>query len=330
MTSGALAPRASTRSDTGIAFIDTIAARPRLAALAGALAISVSGILFRLSATTPETGAFFRAVYGLPLLALVAWLEHRRHGRMPTGAIRVTVLAGIFFALDLVFWHHSIEWVGAGLATVIGNLQVVMVALVAWALLGERPAARTLLAIPMVLAGTALISGVFGAGAYGRDPVLGVVLGVMTAGCYTGYLLTLRRGARDLRRPATPVAIATAVTILGVGAIGALDGGLDVVPSWPAHAWLIALGLICQSGGSLFIGVSLPRLPAALTSIILLAQPVASVILSRIWLAETPSVTQYAGVVLVIAGIALATIRLEGDGSGHQDVGSPERLAAGG
>ena len=300
-----------TRSDTGVRFIDWIAARPRFSALAGALAISFSGIFYRYAAVTPETGAFFRAVYGLPLLVVVAWLEYRRHGSMPASAVRMLAVAGLFFAADLVFWHHTIEWVGAGLGTVIGNLQVVLVALLAWVLLGERPAIRTLLAIPIVLAGTALISGVLGSGAYGRDPALGVLFGILTACCYAGYLLTLRRGGRDLRRPATPVAIATMATIVGVGVIGALDGGLDPVPSLPAHIWLVALGVLCQSAGSLFIGVSLPRLPAALTSIILLAQPVAAVILSRVLLAEAPSVTQYAGVALVIAGIALATVPLD-------------------
>lgn len=311
MIAGPVARSKDPDADTGIPLLDWFAARPRASALAGALAISVSGIFYRNAAVTPETGAFFRALYGLPLLALVAWLEWRRHGPLPVTAIRMAAIAGLFFAADLVLWHHSIEWVGAGLATVIGNLQVVMVALVAWLLLGERPPGRTLLAIPIVLAGTALISGIFGSGAYGRDPVLGVVFGVLTACCYTGYLLTLRRGGRDLRRPATPVAIATIATILGAGAIGTIDGGLALAPTWPAHGWLIALGIVCQSAGSVFIGVSLPRLPAALTSIILLAQPVASVILSRILLAETPSITQYAGVALVIAGIALATLPLE-------------------
>jgi drug/metabolite transporter (DMT)-like permease len=142
-----------TRSETGIAFIDWIAGRPRFSALAGALAISVSGIFYRDAHVSPETGAFFRGLYGLPLLALMAWLEYRRHGPMPASAVRLTVFAGLFFACDLVAWHHAIEWVGAGLATVIGNLQVVMVALAAWWLLKERPAARTLAAIPVCSSG---------------------------------------------------------------------------------------------------------------------------------------------------------------------------------
>ena len=291
--------------------IERFATRPRLAALAGAICIAFSGIFYREAAVTPETGAVFRAAYGLPILAAVAWWESRRYGPLPGATVRLSLVAGVFFAADLVLWHHSIEWVGAGLATVLGNLQVVLVALAAWLLLGERPATRTLLALPVVLAGVVLISGVVGQGAYGADPMLGVLFGALTAVCYAGYLLVLRRGGRDLRRPAGPVAISTLATVAVTLAIGAVVGGLDLVPRLPAHGWLVALGVISQSFGSLFIAVSLPRLPAVLTSIILLAQPVTSVVLARILLAETPSLPQYAGVALVVGGIALATITRE-------------------
>ena len=53
----------------------------------------------------------------------------------------MAVGAGVFFAADLILWHHSIDDVGAGLATVLANIQVVVVPLVAWAVLSERPAA---------------------------------------------------------------------------------------------------------------------------------------------------------------------------------------------
>src|SRR5215207_7938699 len=81
--------------------------------------------------------------------------------------------AGVMFAADLTLWHHSIEAVGAGLATVLGNVQVVLVALLAWLALGERPDNRALASIPVVFAGVILISGVIGSGAYGDDPLMG-------------------------------------------------------------------------------------------------------------------------------------------------------------
>src|SRR5213075_2506182 len=102
---------------------------------------------------------------------------------------------------DLVLWHNAIEQVGAGLATVLGNTQVVLVGLLAWALLHERPQRSSLAAIPIVAAGVVLISGVLERGAYGSNPRLGAVYGVLTGIAYAGFLLALREGGRDLRRP---------------------------------------------------------------------------------------------------------------------------------
>ncbi len=285
-----------------------IAAHPRLAALGGAMCIAFSGIFYRWAAVSPETGTVYRAVFGLPLLALVAWGEHRRHGPMPGRAVRLAALAGIFFAGDLTFWHHAIEAVGAGLATVLGNLQVLIVGLVAWLVFGERPSRSVLVALPVVLAGVVLISGLVDSNAYGRDPVLGVVLGLLTAVCYAGYLLVIRRVGRDLRRPAGPVAVATAATALTGGVVGAGFGTLDLAPGLESLAWLAILGVTAQSAGYLLISLSLPRLPAVLTSIILLAQPVATVGLAIVLLGEAPSPAQLLGVVLVIGGIAVATV----------------------
>ena len=250
----------------------------------------------------------FRCLYGVPILALVGWWEHRRYGPLPKRAMWLAIVAGVFFAGDLLSWHHAVDAVGAGLATVLGNLQVLVVGLVAWVAFGEKPPKPILYALPIVLVGVVLISGVVGTGAYGADPLLGVTLGLFTALCYAGYLLIIRRGSNDLRRPAGPVAISTASTALVAIVVGTLLGDLDPVPAWPSHGWLILVGITSQSIGYLVISISLPRLPAALVSIILLAQPVATVLLARVLLDETPSLEQLLGVSLVIAGIGVATI----------------------
>ena len=288
-----------------------IAARPHLAALGGAMCIAFSGIFYRWSEVSAETGAMYRALFGLPFLAVIALGERRRFGPMPRRNRRLAAIAGLFFAGDLIFWHHAIEAVGAGLATVLANLQVIVVGLVAWLLLGERPSRSVLIALPVVLAGVVLISGVVGAGAYGADPGLGVVLGLLTAVCYAGYLLVIRGVARDLRRPAGPVTVSTAATAVAAAGVGAVFGTLDLTPGPSSLFWLALLGITAQFGGSLLIAVSLPRLPAVLTSIILLSQPVVTVGLAMVLLGEAPSIPQLVGVVLVIGGIALATVPLD-------------------
>jgi drug/metabolite transporter (DMT)-like permease len=284
-----------------------LAQRPALAALAGALTIAFSAILVDLAAVSPSTAAVFRCAYAVPPLALLAYFERRRHGPPARGSWPRASLAGAFFAADLIFWHHAIGDVGAGLATVLANLQVVLVAVAAWALLGERPSSRIVVAVPLVFAGAVLISGVAGGDAFGDDPALGALFGVLTAVAYTGFILVLRDMGRDLRRPAGPLFAATLMATLVAAVAGALLGELDLAPSWPSHGWLVTLALTSQVLGWLLIAIALPRLPASLTSIVLTVQPVGSVVLGIVLLGEEPGPLQLAGVVVIVAGILVAT-----------------------
>ena len=281
--------------------------RPTLAAAAGAACIASSATLVRLADVEPATAATFRCLYALPVLGLLLLREDRRHGTRPTRDRWLAAAAGVFFAVDLVLWHHAIAAVGAGIATVLGNLQVVVVGFLAWWLLGERPSRRLVAAVPVVLVGVVLISGAVGAGAYGENPGLGVVFGLGTSLAYGAFLLLLRHGSKDLRRSAGPLFDATAVAVVVCIALGPVSGGIDLVPSWPAHGWLVVLALTSQVVGWLLIAVSLPRVPAALTSVILLLQPVASVGLSAAVLDERPSPVQLLGCVVVLVGVVAAT-----------------------
>jgi drug/metabolite transporter (DMT)-like permease len=289
-------------------FVLVLIAHPRLTALLGAVSISFSGILYRLSDTSPETAAFFRCIYALPILLLAAWFERREVGALPRRSTLLAAGAGVLFAVDLIFWHHAVDAVGAGLATVLGNLQVVIVGVGAWLLFGERPSTRAVIALPIVLAGVVLISGVLTANSYGANPPLGAALGIVAAFAYAFYLMVIRQVGR--RRAGEPVAVSTVSTAAVSLLVGLSIGSIDLVPSWPAHLWLVLLGVSAQSAGYLFISLSLPRLPSVVTSIILLAQPVLAVLLAMLLVGETPSVGQFAGVALLLGGIALATAPL--------------------
>jgi drug/metabolite transporter (DMT)-like permease len=287
-------------------FVRLLVAHPRLTAFLGAMSIAFSGVLYRYSGTTPETATFFRCLWGLPILVVAAYIERGERGPMDGRSIRVAVFAGLLFAGDLIFWHHTINLVGAGLATVLGNLQVVVVAAAAWLLLGERPAPRTLVALPIMLVGVVFIAGVLGGENYGTDPALGVGLGLIAALSYGGYLIVIRQVSG--RRAAGPVAVSTTITALIALMVGTTLGTLDLTPGWDSMFWLILLGISAQSIGYIFISLSLPRLPAVVTSIILLAQPVVSIGLAIVLLGEAPSPGQLLGVICVIGGIALATV----------------------
>ena len=258
---------------------------------------------------TPSTAAFYRCAYALPPLLAIALWERRRYGPRGTRARVLAWVAGAFFAADLILWHHSIAGVGAGLATVLGNVQVVLVPIAAWLLLSERPGGRIVAAVPVVLIGVVLISGVIGEGAYGSDPGLGVLFGVLTAVAYAGFLLTLRAGSADVRRSAGALFHATLASAIVVLPAGWLLGELELRTSWESFAWLLTLALTSQVLGWVLIAAALPRAQAALSSVVLTLQPVAAVLLAIVLVDEDPSAVQLAGVAVVVCGIVLATGR---------------------
>jgi drug/metabolite transporter (DMT)-like permease len=287
----------------------TLTDRPALGVLIGAFAIAFSGILYRLAEVSPSTGAFFRCLFALPPLWLLAAREDRKLGRRSRASQRAAWLAGAFFAADLILWHYSIEKVGAGLATVLGNTQVVLVGLLAWAFFRERPARSSLLAIPVAMAGIVLISGVLEKGAYGDDPRLGALFGVLTGVAYSGFLLAMRHGTSETRRVAGPLFDATVASTVGIVPIGLVLGDFDLTPSFEATAWLVLLALSSQVVGWLLITVSLGRLPAALTSVLLTLQPLLSVLFAALIVDERPSALQLMGAAAILAGLLIASFR---------------------
>src|SRR6266542_2784051 len=282
--------------------------RPVLAVLVGAVAIAFSGILFRLSHVSPSTGAFFRCLWALPALWAIAVWEQRRWGRRPLRSRAFAWLAGLFFTADLILWHNAIDQVGAGLATVLGNTQVVLVGLIAWLLWRERPQTMSLVAIPVVLVGVILISGAAEQGAYGKNPPLGATYGVLTGLAYTAFLLALRQGGRGIIGPAGPLFDATLASAIGCALIGLAVGDLDLTPSLAAQGWLILLALSSQVLGWLLISISLPRLPAVVTSVSLTLQPVCSVLFAAAILGESPSALQLVGAAGILSGLVISSL----------------------
>jgi drug/metabolite transporter (DMT)-like permease len=293
--------------------------REVLIAAGGAACIASSSTLVRLADTTPATAAAFRCLLSVPLLALIA--RRQLSGRVPRpGRDRLLgVGAGMFFTVDLDLWHHCIADAGAGVATVLGNLQVVFVAIVGWLLLSERPPSRLLVALPVVFGGVILVSGLIGPSAFGDHPLRGTLYGIGTSAAYCGFILLLRAASKGTTSAAAPLLDASVVAgVLSIG-VGAVTDGIDLVPGWGAFGWLLLLAVLSQVVGWLLISTSLPRLPAAVTALILLLQPLGALVLGAVTLGERPTWVQLVGSALVLGGVA--------HGSRSARARTPEELA---
>jgi len=280
----------------------------RLLALLGVLSISFSAIFVRLADVSPSTAALFRTAYAIPVLFLL-WRLVREEDYRSTRDRWAAFASGLFLAMDLALWHQSIGLIGAGLATVLANIQVVFVGLAAWAIYQERPTGLALFTIPTAFGGVALMSGLGRPDAYGDDPLGGVIFGILAGVAYSLFLLVFRASNRGLAPTPGPLLDATVGAAVGSLLAGIFDPGFGLGMSWPAQGWLLALALVVQVGGWLFISAALPRLPALETSVMLLLQPMATVLWGTLIFAEQLSMLQWAGVALVLGGIGALTLR---------------------
>lgn len=288
--------------------VSASARRPLLIAGLGSATISASAVFVAESGATAVSTAFYRTVLALPVLVVLALIEQRRLGTRALAQRLRAGLAGVFLAVDLILWAHAIADVGAGVATVLGNLQVLFVAGLAWLLWKERPGRAVAFALPVVMFGVVLVSGLLDHSTSSEHPVAGICYGVGTSIAYAGYLLILRRTSSTSSHVAGPVADATAGAAVGALAFGLVFGGLELHPLWPSIGWLLALALLSQTAGWLFITSSLPRLPAAVSSLMLLLQPAASLVLAAIILGQQPTVLQILGAVLTCGGALAASL----------------------
>ena len=278
-------------------------ASPRALALAvllvSACVLGLAPILVRMTETGPVAAGFWRLLLALPLLAVLA-------GREPGGVARPSrwaLLAGVFFALDLSFWHYGIVMTSVANATVLCNLTPVVVTLFGWIVLKERPRRLFLLALALAMGG-ALAMAAGADGGQGSNPLLGDAFSLSVALWYSGYFLAVRAA----RATASAMRVTFWATLLGAPLllVVALALGEDMTPAtWAGWAACAGLGLVHVSGQG-GVAWALGRLPASVTAVTILIQPVVAALLGWLIFGETLTPVQAIGGALVLAGVIAA------------------------
>jgi len=290
-------------------------AAPRLAAVkvaAGAVCISFAAVFVRLADVGPTAAGFYRMLFGGTAL-LVVLLVRRERLPLPGAALGWAAACGVLFALDLAFWHQSIHYVGPGLATILANFQVFFMALVGVAFLRERLSWRLLVGIVAAFAGMYLVVGVTW-GELAATYKWGILLGLITAVCYTSYLLTLRR-VRRLPAASRPTPVATIVVVSFVAAaclaaIVALRGEGFGIPEGGTAVTLVAYGLVGQVLGWVLISAGVSGLEASRLGLLLLLQPSLAFVWDMLFFGRPTTALDVVGVALALAAIYLgATAR---------------------
>jgi probable blue pigment (indigoidine) exporter len=239
------------------------------------------------------------ALRALPLgLLLVAYLR-----QLPAGiwwwriAVLGTLNIGIFFALLFV----AAARLPGGLAATLGAIQPLLVVLLAWPLLAERPSPGRVVTAGVGVIGVGLL--VVGPGA--RLDMVGVAAALVAAAAMAvGTVLTKRWG-----RPA-PLLVFTAWQLV-VGGLILLPLALLVEGAPPAlHAVNVAgfiyLGVVNTGLGYTLWFRGIERLRASQVTFLALLSPVVAVAAGFLVRGQTLSTLQLAGLLTVLVSIIAA------------------------
>jgi drug/metabolite transporter (DMT)-like permease len=287
-----------------------LVAGPRYAILRlilGAVMISFSAVFVKLATIPPTSSAFYRCAIGAILLAAFFWGRGRELWARGRGMWMVA-LAALFFALDLVAWHRSIVYVGPGLATLLANFQAFVLALAGVLVFGQVMRWWTMVSIPLAFVGLGMIIG-FDWSGLGAQDQRGIVYGLLTALCYSGYLLSLRR-ARFVGQSRTPAGDLTLVSIgsaLLLALFARAENASLAVHTVSDASLMLAYGVTGQVLGGVLISSALAFVSAARVGLILLLQPILSYVWD-IWFFEHPMTpVQITGAVLALIAIYIGS-----------------------
>ena len=279
---------------------------PRAGQTVGAVVLSLSPICIELSGADAGTASLYRCLLCVPVLVLLSLPEYRREGPPPRRQLLYGVAGGALFAGDMLLWSRAITEVGAGLSTVLVNVQVVLVPLLAWAVDRERVPRRFLLWLPVLCTGVVLTGGLFEQGADGSDPAAGTLHAVLAALSYSGFLFLLRRGGFEGHVVTTYTVVVVSATVFS--ALGGWAwGALDLTPSATALGWLAVAAVSSGMIGWLLVALNSPHLPSHIGAVLLLLTPVGALILGAAVLGERPTVAQWGGCALILVS-AYATV----------------------
>ena len=276
--------------------------------LIGSTCISFAPIFIKLADVSPDSAGFYRMLFaGLSLLIVMLLRgENLRMARRPRFLL---CFAGVFLAVDFMFWHRSIELIGPGLSTLLANFQVFFTALFSWLLFKQKISRLFMLAVAMSLCGLLFITGVDWK-SLEQGYQLGILLGLLTAVFYSGYILLIKTSMNDSSVSGVPAMLVVSIpSTLLLAVATPLNGATFIIPDSGSLFALLGVGVICTTIGWSLISSAIKDIQATVAGLILLLQPTLALVWDVLFFDRSTGGTEVFGIVLILSAIYIGSYR---------------------
>ena len=304
--------------------------------IVGLVAHAFTAPWVKMSNFEPATSTILRCGLAFFFLLPFAISEIKKMGKINKKGVMFSIIAGLFLGVDFIAFNYSIYYVGAGVAAILLNLQVIILPALAFFFDGEKVPKSYYFIAPVLILGVAMSGGIFdGGGAeigpatiYGIDrALLGTIAGAVSGVCYGFYLYFSRKASRindgQFIQPMTYSTLAQLVAPFfftfisgrgfditnGVLVNGQLPMNPETTVGDPITAtnwlWMIVLASVGQAMVWTFIQYGSVRLNPTVVAGMLLLSPIATVgLISIVLFGEKPSTIQIIGIVIVLVLVA--------------------------
>lgn len=277
----------------------------------GGSILSFTPVFVNLANVGPSVSAFYRMFFGGIILIAVTLLR-REQLWYDFKSLMIPFICAFFFTIDLFFWHRSILFVGPGLATILGNMQVFFIAIFAVTFLKEKLNWKLLISIPLAISGLFLMVHT-NWGQQDGNFQMGVIYGLITALFFAGYILMLRK-SQDVENQQRYSSFANMawISLFAAGMLGFTvflePEATFMIPDVQSWWALIGLGVAGQVLGWVLISKGLPRLDAAIGGLVILLEPALSFTWDILFFNRPTSLLDYAGAAIMLIAIYLGSV----------------------
>lgn len=273
----------------------------------GAALLSFCPVFVKIADVGPTVAGVYRMLFGGLLVVLI--MAIRREGFIFNRLhVLLAATCGTLFAVDLIFWHRSIHYVGAGLSTLLANFQVFFLAGFGVLFLREKLGWKLAISVALAMVGLFLIVGIDFANT-DREYRIGVVLGLATAVSYASYLLFLRklRSTEESHSSLPAVAIISLVAAGVMVPVAAVQGESFIIPDTITAVALVAYGLIGQVLGWMLIVKGISKVESSRIGLVLLLQPTLAFVWDIVMFARVTTAIEVVGAVIALVAIYIGS-----------------------
>ena len=281
----------------------------RLRLYFGAVLISFSPIFVSLVRINPTASAFYRVFIGGIVLTLYLLISKKRFD-FNKSVWLFLLMASIFFAADLWFWHRSVIYVGPGLGTLLANMQVFIMMMAGIFLYKQMPTRVQLFSVPFAVIGLTMIVGLDW-NELKPNYQMGIIFGLLTAICYSSYLISMRQAQQSETNviPIREVAVMSLMVSMILALTAFFENESLVVEDSYDYLVLLMYGVGSHAIGGIMIASALVRVSTTEVGIALLLQPTLSFIWEILFFNRSFSMIESVGVIIVLYSIFLSSNR---------------------